>query len=221
MTVPIVEARDISLEYVSATRRVQAIRGLDLAVQAGEFVGVLGPSGSGKSSLLFLLAGLRQPTRGHVLFRGAVWPSDVAEAADSRREALGLVFSEPFLIPYLTVRENALLQSLPSMSPTKLEELADAVSMTDLLDEYAYQLSGGQCQRASILRALMNEPALVLADEPTAHLDREGGLQVVSLLRQSVGDSSLVVASHDPRMLDAADRIFRLDDGVFVTDSTS
>lgn len=213
------EAQRVWLEYASTTRDVIAIRGVDLAISEGEFVGLLGPSGSGKSSLLSLLAGLRRATRGQVLFCGGQWPRDAGRAAVMRRETLGLVFSEPFLIPYLTVKENALVQALPQVPATRVDELAESLGISHLVDEFPDRLSAGEAQRASVLRALVNAPALVFADEPTAHLDRENGQRVVSVLRQAAGRSSLVMASHDPRMLEGADRIHRLDDGALVTDA--
>jgi putative ABC transport system ATP-binding protein len=184
-------------------------------------VGLLGPSGSGKSSLLFLLAGLRQPTRGRLIFRGAEWPRNGDRAAELRRSAIGLVFSDPFLVPYLTVRENAMLQALPDVPPSRVEVLADALGIGHLVDEFPTALSSGEAQRASVLRALVNGPQLVLADEPTAHLDRETGLQAVSALRHSAIRSSLVIASHDPRVLATADRICTLDDGLLVTNGAA
>ena len=221
MSSSVLQAETLRLEYPGPIRRVVAIRDLTLGIDAGEFVGLLGPSGSGKSSLLFLLAGLRRPTRGHVLFHGKAWPRDVNRAADLRRAALGLVFSEPFLVPYLTVRENALVQLLPATPARRVTELAEALGIVELLDEVPARLSSGEAQRASVLRALVNAPPVVLADEPTSHLDFETGLQLVTALRGSTRGGSLVVASHDHRMLAAATRLWRLDGGALVADTAT
>jgi putative ABC transport system ATP-binding protein len=216
MTPPVLEASDAWLEYAGAHGPLTALRGVNLVLEEGEFLGVMGPSGSGKSSLLFLLAGLRHPSRGRVVFRGAEWHPDPGQSSDLRRRQIGLVFSEPFLLPYLTVRENVLLQALPDVPPDRLDGLARAIGMRDLLDERPPRLSAGERHRASVLRALINSPVLVLADEPTAHLDQEVGRSVMRALQGVVGRTSLVVASHDKRMLAGATRVYTLDDGVLV-----
>ncbi len=216
MTVPILAAADTWLEYSGPRRTVHALRGVDLEVEPGEFVGVMGPSGSGKSSLLFVLSGLRPATRGAIRFAGKPWPTNANAAAELRRRHLGFVFCEPFLIPYLTVRENAAAQALPGVAPSRAEELAGAVGLTDLLDERPTRLSAGERQRASVVRALINDPDIILADEPTAHLDRAAGGRVMDLLVANRGTSALLVVSHDERALAGADRVVRLDDGVLI-----
>lgn len=215
MSDPILQAENTWLEY-DGVRPVTAVRGVDLTLVAGEFVALAGPSGSGKSSLLFLLAGLRRATRGRVLYRGAEWPRNGAESAELRRRNLGLVFSDPFLVPYLTVRENAMVQHEPESDGGEIEELADRLGIRALLDLLPARLSSGEAQRASILRALVNRPALILADEPTAHLDHETGLRVIRTLRESAEQCSLVLASHDPEVIMLADRTCRLRDGAVV-----
>jgi ABC-type lipoprotein export system ATPase subunit len=208
----ILQAEDVWLEY-DGIRPVTAVRGVNLTLGAGEFVALAGPSGSGKSSLLFLLAGLRRASRGRVLYRGAEWPPGSAESAELRRRNLGLVFSAPFLVPYLTVRENALVQLDPDSDEGWLGDLAARLDIRDLLDELPARLSSGEAQRVSILRALVNRPALILADEPTAHLDHDTGLRVIRTLRDSAPGCSVVLASHDPEVFSLADRICRLRDG--------
>jgi len=218
MSEAILRTEDAWLTY-EGVRRVTAVRAVNLTVAAGEFVSVAGPSGSGKSSLLFLLAGLRRATRGRVLFRGVDWPQSGKEAAELRRVNLGLVFSNPFLLPYLTVRENALVQAEPGTGEGRVVDLAGLLDIGDVLDELPARLSSGQAQRASVLRAMVNRPALILADEPTAHLDHESGFRVIRALRGGATGCTLVLASHDPEVLAMADRTVRLQDGALVSDA--
>lgn len=210
---PLLAARGLGLVYGEGARRVRAVEGLDLEVRRGEFVGLVGPSGSGKSSLLFLLAGLRRPTAGEVrLLDRPFAPSPDANAAVRRRH-VGFVFQEPFLVPYLSVRENALVHALDGGATARVEALAARIGVAPLLDERPHRLSGGERQRAGLLRALANDPDLILADEPTAFLDHPTGHAVMDVLRAHVGRAALVVVTHDPEMLAGADRVLHLRDG--------
>jgi putative ABC transport system ATP-binding protein len=210
---PLLDARGLVLEYEEGPRRVRAVDGLDLTVRRGEFVGLVGPSGSGKSSLLFLLAGLRAPTSGTVVLDGAPLPASPDRGADVRRRRVGFVFQEPFLVPYLSVRENALVHADDPEAEARLTDLARKIGIEALLDDRPHRLSGGERQRAGVLRALANDPDLVLADEPTAFLDHPTGHAVMDVLRARVGTSALVVVTHDPEMLEGADRVLHLRDG--------
>ena len=211
---PILEASGLVLEYAEGPRRVRAVDGLDLVVRRGEFVGLVGPSGSGKSSLLFLLAGLRAPTAGHVSLDGAALPDSADASAEVRRRLVGFVFQEPFLVPYLSVRENALVHvDDPGAAADRLGRLAERIGIADLLDDRPHRLSGGERQRAGVLRALAGDTDLVLADEPTAFLDRATGHAVMDVLREQAKRSALVVVTHDLEMLAGADRVLHLRDG--------
>lgn len=210
---PLLEAREVSLIYHDGTRRVRAVDAVDLRVAAGEFVGLVGPSGSGKSSLLFLLAGLRAPTSGQVFLRGAPLPARVDAGAPLRRAHIGFLFQEPFLVPYLTVRENALGHTTGPEAAQRVQALAEEIGLATLLDERPHRLSGGERQRASLLRALANDPALILADEPTASLDQTTGRAVMGVLRRYTQRAALVMVTHDRGMLSGADRILCLQDG--------
>lgn len=209
----VLAARGLSLVYGEGPRRVRAVANLELEVRRGEFVGLVGPSGSGKSSLLFLLAGLRRPTAGHVELLSRRLEDAPDRNADARRRHVGFVFQEPFLVPYLSVRENALVAALDADAGPRVEALAARVGVTPLLDERPHRLSGGERQRAGLLRALVNAPDLVLADEPTAFLDHPTGHAVMDVLRAEVGRAALVVVTHDPEMLAGADRVLHLRDG--------
>lgn len=213
MTAPVLAARGLSLVYGEGARRVVAVEGLDLEVARGEFVGLVGPSGSGKSSLLFLLAGLRRPTAGRVALLGEDLDPAPDRNAARRRRHVGFVFQEPFLVPYLSVRENALVHALDAAAAARVEALAARVGVTALLDERPHRLSGGERQRAGLLRALCNDPDLVLADEPTAFLDHPTGHAVMDVLREHATRAALVVVTHDPEMLAGAHRVLRLRDG--------
>lgn len=210
---PLLDARGLELEYRDGRRKVRAVDGVDFRLERGEAVGLIGPSGSGKSSLLFLFAGLRAPDRGDVRLLGHALPPDAEGSADLRRRHIGFLFQEPFLVPYLTVRENALAHVDDPSAPENLERLAGRIGMQALLDERPHRLSGGERQRAGILRALAGEPDLILADEPTANLDQETGREVMAVLGEAVGRAALVVVTHDPAMLFGADRILHLRDG--------
>lgn len=209
----LLEALGVVLEYHDGSRRVRAVDGVSLAIERGAFVGLVGPSGSGKSSLLFLLAGLRPPTEGRVRLLGADLPRRPDGSADTRRRHVGFLFQEPFLVPYLTVRENALSHTSEPGAAARVAALADAIGMTSMLDERPHRLSGGERQRASLLRALANDPALILADEPTASLDQATGRAVMEVLRAQARGRGLLVVTHDPGMLEGADRILHLSDG--------
>jgi putative ABC transport system ATP-binding protein len=210
---PVLSARGLRLEYADGSRRVVAVADLDLDVRRGEFVGLVGPSGSGKSSLLFLLAGLRAPTAGTVSLLGEPLPRGADASAARRRRHVGFVFQEPFLVPYLTVRENALVHAETPEAAARVEDLAARIGIAPLLDERPHRISGGERQRAGLLRALANAPDLVLADEPTAFLDHPTGHAVMDLLRARLDASALVVVTHDPEMLVGADRVLHLRDG--------
>ncbi|MFM8978911.1 MAG: ABC transporter ATP-binding protein [Planctomycetia bacterium] len=210
---PVLEARGLALTYADGPRRVEAVRDVTLQVARGECVGIVGPSGSGKSSLLFLLGGLRRPDAGEVRLLGQPLAAEPEANAALRRRHVGFLFQEPFLVPYLSVRENALAHVDDPAAGARLERLAAAVGMGGLLDERPWRLSGGQRQRAGLLRALASDPDLVLADEPTAFLDQQAGHAVMELLRAQRGRAALVVVTHDRSMLAGATRVLALADG--------
>lgn len=210
----LLEAQDVWLEYRDGARVANVLRGVSLTLSAGDSIGIMGPSGSGKSSLLLVLGGLRAPTRGRVQLAGVPWPSSPGDSADRRRRQVGFVFQESFLVPHLTVRENARLQAASPTAVERIAMLAESLGIRALLDEMPGRMSAGERQRAGIVRALVNDPVLVLADEPTSSLDHETGLEVMELLKKCAGAAAVVVCSHDPSMLERTDRILQLRDGV-------
>lgn len=208
-----IRAEELTLRYVDHGRIIHACEAISLTIRPGEFVGILGPSGSGKSSLLYLLSGLRAPTSGIVEFQGrrleALAP---AERAAIRLNSFGFVFQQSFLLNYLTAIENACLgQSQPRYDYAR--QVFERLGIGDLAHRWPHELSGGESQRVCVARALVKDPKVVFADEPTASLDHATGAAVVDLLVSHLGGGSLVMATHDPSMLSRATQIIRLVDG--------
>lgn len=212
--------RNASLVYQDFDRQVHACRDVTLEVAAGEFIAILGPSGSGKSSLLYLLSGLKSPTFGSASFKGR----DYAEMSDAERaririENFGFLFQQAFLMGYLTAIENVMLvDPVRKDSRERALDLLDRVGLRTEADRYPSELSGGQKQRVCVARALYNDPEVVFADEPTASLDHEAGKGVVQVLREH-RTGSLVMVSHDPAMVASADRVVKMDNGAVYTAS--
>lgn len=201
--------------YSDHGREVFACRDVDLEVRSGEFLGILGPSGSGKSSLLYLLSGLKVPTHGRVI----VGDRDLASMSDETRSRLrlqefGFVFQQPYLLGYLTARENVMVTGSDLQGAN---DLLDRLGLSPKSHRYPHELSGGERQRVCVARALLAQPNVIFADEPTAALDHTNGVAVVKLLNQHRGSGSLVMVTHDPTMLEEADRIVRIVDGRIVT----
>ena len=200
---------------------VHAVRDAALAVTGGEMVVITGPSGSGKTTLLAMLAGLLRPDRGRVVLDGL----DLTAASEkARRQArltrLGFVFQRGLLLQHLSARDNVALVLRAAGTPRRLargraDELLDRLGLRDRAGFYPAALSPGECQRVAVARALVPGPRLVLADEPTAHLDSTTGLRVVEELRRlaSAGGAGVVVVTHDARLATAASRVMRLEDG--------
>lgn len=207
-----IEASGVSLIYHDHEREVFACRDIDIQIQSGEFVGILGPSGSGKSSLLYLLSGLKNPTLGSIRFNG----TDLANLNDHNRALLrlrsfGFVFQQPYLLGYLTAIENVLAAS--SKTVQDAQNLLGELGLGEKLNRFPHELSGGERQRVCVARALINDPEVIFADEPTAALDHHNGEMVVEMLNRHRKHGSLVMVTHDPAMLSNADRTLVINDG--------
>ncbi len=213
------KAQDISLIYRNGEGETRAVNRVSVTIDPGEFLGVVGPSGSGKSSLLYILSGLKKTSEGKIAFEGRDYAQmGVNELINLRRARYGFVFQQHFLINYLTVFENVMVAAPngDGGAPARAKELLGELGMTNLLNRYPWQLSIGQRQRIAVARALINKPALVFADEPTASLDQTTGHQVVDLLAHYRGRGGIVFVTHDPDMLSKADHIIRMRDGAIV-----
>lgn len=207
-------SRAATLKYQDHGREVFAVRDASVEIQPNEFVGILGPSGSGKSSLLYLLSGLKSPSSGEVAYDGRTLSEMTDEGRSHLRlEEFGFVFQQPYLLGYLTARENILVVPRASGTGQQADELLEQLGLAAKAHRYPHELSGGERQRVCVARALFGSPRIIFADEPTAALDHRNGLSTVRLLNQLRGTGSLIMVTHDPSMLEEADRIIRLADG--------
>ena len=214
----------VTKSFRQGATEILAVRDLDLTIADGEFVAVAGPSGSGKTTLLQLLGALDRPTRGELVFDGRDLARESERALTTlRRESIGFVFQQFNLIPTLTAAENVEAALAPNRRTAAarraaVREVLDAVGLASRAEHLPSRLSGGEQQRVAIARALVNEPRVVLADEPTGNLDSETGDEIVSLVRSLSADrgQTVVLITHDPRVAARASRIVRLSDGRIV-----
>jgi putative ABC transport system ATP-binding protein len=210
------KAREIGLAYGDGDRVTNAVTGVSLEIPSRGFIGVMGPSGSGKSSLLYLLSGLKPPTSGTVEYDGVSYNTlDERAITNLRRERFGFVFQQPFLLNYLTAHENV-LAAAPNGDESavgRAEELFEALGITELVEKFPHHLSGGERQRVCVARAMISHPDIIFADEPTASLDHTNGHSVIDLLASYRTRGTVVVVTHDPEMLTGADHIYNMRDG--------
>lgn len=211
----------ITKAYPSPAGAVEALRGVDLALEAGEWVALMGPSGGGKSTLLHLAGLVDEPSSGCIWLEGRqVEGATDAERTRLRRERLGFVFQQGHLLPMLSLAENVALP-LALSGGRRSEHLASAralltrLGLEGLGDRLPHEVSGGQAQRAALARAVLHRPALILADEPTGALDRASGAEVLRLLGELAREegAAILMATHDPEAAAAAHRAVRLVDG--------
>ncbi len=222
----IVDVQKVTRNYRQGSIEVQALRGVDLAIEPGEFTALMGPSGSGKTTLLNLVGGLDQPSGGKVVIDGRdIGALGATALARLRLARVGFVFQAYNLIPVLTALENAefvlLLRGEPEGTRRqKVRKVLAEVGLEGLEDRLPSALSGGQQQRVAVARAIAGEPALVLADEPTANLDSKTGdalLETMGRLNRERG-VTFVFATHDPKVMEHAHRVVRLVDGQIAED---
>lgn len=226
MSNTVLHTEGLSRHYMLGNETIHALREVSLNVKQGEFVAIMGPSGSGKSTLLHLLGLVDAPDAGEVFLDGAA-TSHLRddELTKLRREKLGFIFQSFELIPTLSAKENILLPAEiaghKQQALARLNDLAQQLGIADRLSHRPNELSGGQRQRVAIARALINEPVVILADEPTGNLDTNTGKDVLTLLQKGVSNAgwTVVMVTHDSNAATFADRIIRLEDGQLITDA--
>ena len=220
----ILRVEHLSKSYGKGNTEVRALDDVSFSVQKGDFVAIVGPSGSGKSTLLHLLGGVDRPTSGRVLIDGTdIYQLNPTQLAIFRRRQIGLIYQFYNLIPVLNVEEHITLPLLldgRKVDRQYLDGLLHTLNLENRRGHLPNQLSGGQQQRVSIGRALINHPALVLADEPTGNLDSQNSAEIIGLLREynRQHHQTLIVITHDERIALQADRIISVEDGRFSRD---
>ena len=220
----ILEIKNLCKEYGKGETKVDALKDVSFEVEQGEFVAIVGPSGSGKSTLLHILGGVDTPTSGEVIISGTdIGKLNENNLAIFRRRQIGLIYQFYNLIPILNVEENMTLPILlDGKKPDKklLKDLVEKLGLNDRLKHLPNQLSGGQQQRVSIGRALINHPALLLADEPTGNLDSKNSKEIISLLRKfnRENNQTVIIITHDERIALSADRVITIEDGQITKD---
>ena len=219
----LLELKQLTLNYKSYNTSVEVIKGIDLKINSSEKVAVVGKSGSGKTSLIMLMAGLEQPTSGEIIFdQQLISTLNEDQLADIRKKKIGIVFQSFYLIPNYTALENvSLILELNSIdnSKQKAEDLLIQFGLKDRLHHFPTQLSGGEQQRVAIARSMAVNPKLILADEPTGNLDSENSQMISNLLFEyaNKNQSSFVLVTHDLKFAEKCDRIIKIEDGTVVS----
>jgi ABC-type lipoprotein export system ATPase subunit len=224
MTEPFLSIRALAKSYTMGRRTLDVLRGVSLDVRRGEFLALRGASGAGKSTLLHLIGGLDSPNAGEIYFAGQnVAAYSERKLTDFRNHRVGFVFQSYHLLPELDALENVCLPARVARLPAaraeaRGRELLDRVGLGDRWEHKPFELSGGEQQRVAIARALVNEPELVLADEPTGNLDSRTGGGIIELLKKLHAEkqTTLVIATHDAKVAAHAQRVFELADGCIV-----
>ena len=214
----------VSKVYGEGNTEVTALHPISLDVKAGEFIGIVGPSGSGKSTLLSIAGALLSPSKGDIYIREQnITQLSEKEMTDIRLKKIGFIFQFANLVPYLNVKEQLLYiaklkKEIKQESEKRADHLLAAFGLGERKNHYPNQLSGGEKQRVAIARAFMNNPDLILADEPTASLDSKRAREVVEMMKREVKESqkAAIMITHDERMLDVCDRILTLRDGQLI-----
>ena len=214
-----IHATNLHRSYSIGKKQVEVLHGLDLHIKRGEKVFLCGPSGAGKTTLMYTLAGLEQPLQGQVVIEGTdIYALSLKERAKFRNRNMGFIFQNYMLMPELTALENASLATAVARSEAtdRVVALLEKVGLGNRLDHLPNELSGGEQQRVAIARALAHDPAIIFADEPTGNLDSRNGAQILDLLFELAdqGGKTLVVVTHDPAIAARGDRVLTIKDGV-------
>ena len=219
----LLELKKITLNYKNYNTSVEVIKGIDLKINSGEKVAVVGKSGSGKTSLIMLMAGLERPSSGEIIFdKQLISTFNEDQLADIRKKKIGIVFQSFYLIPNYTALENvSLILEINSIdnSKQKAEDLLVQFGLKDRLHHFPTQLSGGEQQRVAIARSMAVKPKLILADEPTGNLDSENSQMISNLLFDyaNKNQSSFVLVTHDLKFAEKCDHIIKIEDGTIVS----
>lgn len=219
----LLELKQLTLNYKNYNTSVEVIKGIDLKINSSEKVAIVGKSGSGKTSLIMLIAGLEQPTSGEIIFdQQLISTLNEDQLADIRKKKIGIVFQSFYLIPNYTALENvSLILEINSIdnSKQKAEDLLIQFGLKDRLNHFPTQLSGGEQQRVAIARSMAVNPKLILADEPTGNLDSENSQMISNLLFEyaNKNQSSFVLVTHDLKFAEKCDRIIKIEDGTIVS----
>ena len=213
----VIEGKDLNLIYdLNKDVATHALRDINITIDTGSFTGILGPSGSGKSSLLYVLSGLKKPSSGTVYYNDADIESYSREKQDAlRKNSFGFIFQKHFLINYMSALDNVLIAAdKRKKDSAKLAcLLLDQLGLKHLAHRKPFQLSGGQRQRVAVARALINRPSVIFADEPTASLDHDNAHEVMDILESFKNETSLIIVTHDRTILENADSILEMWDG--------
>lgn len=217
------EVKDITKSFGTGQAKTDVLKGVNFEVKTGEFVILSGASGSGKSTLLTILGGLQDPDTGKIIYNGAPLFSKEKTNSDMHLTEIGFIFQASHLVPYLSVRDQlTLVGQEAGMSKkdakARAEQLLDQIGLKHRLDAYPFMLSGGEKQRVAIMRAFMNNPKIILADEPTASLDAHRATEVTEMIRERITNEDMVgiLITHDTRLFDYADRVIDLFDGKII-----
>lgn len=223
----IIQANHLVKRYKTGSQTILAVNDVSLAINRGEFVAITGASGSGKSTLLQLLGGLDKPTSGDIIIDNVkINKISDSELSRFRNQTIGFVFQSFYLQPFLTLQRNIEIAAIPSrmkrnQRKTRAEKLAQQVGLGDRLRHFPREMSGGQIQRAAIARALLNNPDIILADEPTGNLDSQNSRNIVALFRQicDTQNTTVVIATHDQEIAASVDRVIAVADGRIIWSS--
>lgn len=226
-----IQLNNVTKSYREGNDYLHVLRNISITVNRGEFVAIIGPSGSGKSTFLSIAGALLQPTEGEVLINGKnIVGLNEKELSKIRLENIGFILQTSNLIPYLTVLDQLLVvkkmkDSITSEDKTYATELLTEIGLGEKLNKYPEQLSGGERQRVAVARAFMNDPSIILADEPTASLDSSRAFEIVELIANGVKsrNKAAIMVTHDERMLPYCDKVYEIKDGKlhFIKENTA
>ncbi|EOT45945.1 MULTISPECIES: ABC transporter ATP-binding protein [Enterococcus] len=214
-----IELKNITKYFKDGDETIEALKPTNFSVDKGEFVAIIGPSGSGKSTFLTITGGLQSPSEGEVLINGQPFSNKKEkERAKLRFDEIGFILQASNLVPFLTVKQQMKLVDKVTHAKSKLdvEQLFDQLGVAKLKNKYPEELSGGERQRIAIIRALYNDPTIILADEPTASLDTEKSYEVVKILAKETKEKNkaTIMVTHDIRLVDFCDKVYVMKDGV-------